>query len=63
MTAHLRKDQTRSSLKDLADHFLYLDSQMVEAYCGCSDDRDFSQKERAEVLEDEAFLFYTRKLC
>ena len=36
---------------------------MVEAHCGFSDDRDFSIKERAEILEDEAFLFYTRKLC
>ena len=34
---------------------------MVEAYCGCSDE-GFSAKERVEILEDEAFLFYIRKL-
>lgn len=61
MTAYIRKDQSRSSLKDLGEHFLYLDSQMVEAYCGCSDE-GFSAKERVEILEDEAFLFYIRKL-
>ena len=62
MVANIRKDQSRSSIKDLADHFFYLDNQMIEIYCGSLDVNDFTSKERSEVLEDEAFMFYSRML-
>lgn len=61
--AKLRKDEQRTSLKDLGDHYFYLDNKLIEYYCGCCDEADFSNRERAEVLEDEAFMFYTRSLA
>ena len=59
----IRKDPQRFSLKDLADHFLYLDNKLIDAYCNTGDESDFNPKERPEILEDEAFLFYIRQLC
>ena len=59
---NIKKDESRENIKDLADHFFYLDNKLIEAYCGQCDDRDFTQQERSEILEDEAFLHYTRQL-
>lgn len=47
----------------MTDHFLYLDNKLIDAYCNLGDESDFDPKERPEVLEDEAFLFYCRQLC
>ena len=46
----------------MADHFFYLDNKLIQTYCGAYDDREFNTKERSEILEDEAFMFYARKL-
>ena len=35
--AKLRKDESRSTLKDLGDHFFYLDNKIIEFYCGTAD--------------------------
>ena len=46
----------------MADHFLYLDNKLIEFYCGENDENDFTQREKPEMLEEDAFLFYLRKL-
>ena len=38
----IKQDPDRQGIKDLADHFLYLDNKMVEAYCNRVDESDFS---------------------
>ena len=59
---NIKKDEQRQSIQDLADHFFYLDNKLIEAYCGQFSEQDFTQEERPEVLEDEAFLHYIRQL-
>ena len=33
----IRKDPERQKLKDLADHFFYLDNKLIDAYCNQGD--------------------------
>jgi len=58
----LRKDEQRQGLKDLADHYFYLDNKLIEYYCGCCEESDFSQRERPEILEEETFMYYVCQL-
>lgn len=58
----IKKDEHRQSLKDLANHFFYLDNKLVEFYSGSCDESQFTQQERSEILEEEVFLFYIRQL-
>lgn len=60
ITQKIKKDEQRSSLKDLAAHFFYLDNKLVEFHSGSIENCDFSQAERPEMLDEEVFLFYLR---
>ena len=58
----MKNDPVRQSIKDLGDHYLYLDNKMVESYCTPDGKGDFSNKERPEVLEEEEFMHYICQL-
>jgi len=59
----MRKEDKRQSLmRDLANHFFYLDNKLVEYYCGQNEENDFTSREKPEILDEEAYMFYTRAL-
>lgn len=61
----LKEDPERTAagaVKDLADSYLYLDNKMLESYCTPASELNITNKERPEILEEEAFLHYARQL-
>jgi len=58
----LKNDPERQSVKDLANHYLYLDNKLVETYCNPDGEGDFTNKERPEVLDEEEFMHFSRQL-
>jgi len=42
MVQGIRRDEGRQGIKDLSDHFLYLDNKLIEIYCDRCDETSVS---------------------